>query len=87
MARYRTQTYSTGWNLADDQETEVTVVFTYTPGAPEQGPTYDCGGTPADPDVIEIQSVTDESGKAVELQDAEEERLIDWIAGNPQVFV
>lgn len=34
-------------------EADVTV----TPGQPERGPSYDCGGTPADPAEIEVLKV------------------------------
>lgn len=41
-----------------DTEIEVEVEFTSTPGCPEQGPTYSCGGQPAEPAEIEIQRAT-----------------------------
>ena len=36
---------------------EVEITYTFTPGAPEQGPTYSSGGQPADPDEVEFVSV------------------------------
>lgn len=33
------------------------VVFSVTPGQPERGPTYACGGTPAEPAEVEIHTV------------------------------
>lgn len=47
----RTYRYSTTLNWADE-EIEVEVSYTVTWGSPETGPSYGCGGTPADPDEI-----------------------------------
>ena len=33
------------------------VVYTVTPGRPATGPSYSCGGTPAEPAEVEIQTV------------------------------
>jgi hypothetical protein len=38
------------------REYPVEVTYSVTPGCPEQGPTYACGGQPAEPDVVEIVS-------------------------------
>ena len=38
-------------------EVEVRVSGTYLPGYPERGPTYDCGGEPAEPESIEDLTV------------------------------
>ena len=37
----------------DTFEVEVDLTGTYHPGFPETGPTYDCGGTPAEPESME----------------------------------
>lgn len=37
----------------DTFEVEVDLTGTYNPGFPETGPTYDCGGTPAEPESME----------------------------------
>jgi hypothetical protein len=37
---------------------QVTIAYTFTKGAPEQGPNYASGGQPADPDEVELISVT-----------------------------
>lgn len=55
MGRY---TYSTCLSFgtdgeADYREVDVEVSFKVCWGAPERGPTYACGGTPADPDEID----------------------------------
>ena len=36
---------------------EVEITYTFSPGAPEQGPSYSSGGQPADPDEVEFVSV------------------------------
>jgi hypothetical protein len=43
---------------ADTLEVEVTLSGTYVPGVPEQGPTYACGGQPAEPEMVEDVEVT-----------------------------
>ena len=43
-----------GLIVAEDIPIEGTVTYIYTPGHPETGPTWDCGGQPADPAEIEI---------------------------------
>lgn len=55
---------------------EVELVVTYSVGAghPAMGPTYDCGGTPAEPDEVEIVSIK-HNGQPVTLSDEEEEAL------------
>jgi hypothetical protein len=35
----------------------VVITFNFKKGAPEQGPSYSCGGVPADPDEIEFVTV------------------------------
>jgi hypothetical protein len=40
-------------------EVEVTLSGTYQPGRPEQGPTYDCGGQPAEPACVEDLAIED----------------------------
>lgn len=42
---------------ADEREVAyptIKIDYTWLPGAPEQGPTYACGGQPADPDEVEL---------------------------------
>ena len=38
----------------DTPEIELEIFFTFTPGQPERGPTYACGGTPAEPAEVEF---------------------------------
>lgn len=45
----------------DERETAyptVDIDFQYRPGCPERGPTYACGGTPAEPAEIEVVRAT-----------------------------
>jgi len=59
-------------SLGGDEPTwegEVTVVYRVIWGAQERGPTYDCGGTPADPDEIADIIVTSIDGASVLLGD------------------
>jgi hypothetical protein len=62
------------------QEVELVVTYSVTPGCPETGPTYACGGTPAEPDEVEIVSVK-HSGQPVTLSDEEEEALWEMAIG------
>ena len=41
----------------DAEEIELLIYYTYTPGQPERGPTYACGGTPAEPAEVELDHV------------------------------
>ena len=46
-------TYTTMHSFDGENDVELSILYEYTPGAPERGPTYDCGGTPAEsPEVI-----------------------------------
>jgi hypothetical protein len=59
-----------------EQETvhpEFEITFEHRPGRPETGPTYACGGTPADPEEIEFISARVIDGDGVNL-DAEQTR-------------
>lgn len=46
-----------------DVEIDVTVSFAVSWGAPERGPSYACGGTPADPDEISDITLLEVGGK------------------------
>ena len=48
-------TYTTEIGPYDD---EVEITYSYSPGRPEQGPSYACGGEPAEGPEIEIIGVT-----------------------------
>jgi hypothetical protein len=66
----RAMTHTFPHNRRDAEETEVVVEYTYHPGRPEQGPTYDCGGQPAEPPEVEIVRVT-AGGVEIDATDAE----------------
>lgn len=62
--------YSTTLSLSIGGDTptwegEATVCYSVTWGAPEKGPTYACGGQPADPDEIDAITVTHIDGAVV----------------------
>lgn len=62
----RSYTYATSVAYGGDVQTaefDVEVEFTVSWGAPEQGPTYSCGGQPADPDGIDDINVLSIDGK------------------------
>ena len=67
-------------HMVGRREIELVVTYSMLPGYPEQGPTYACGGTPAEDAEIEIISVTHD-GKPFALSDAEEEALLDEAYG------
>lgn len=48
--------YSTTLSIGRN-ERDVLVTYTVTPGCPETGPSYACGGTPAFPPEVEIERV------------------------------
>jgi len=56
------------------REVELVVTYSMTPGRAEQGPTYACGGQPAEPAEVEIASVKHE-GREVTLSPDEEHTL------------
>lgn len=59
----------------DGQEIELAVVYDVSPYIPATGPTYSCGGQPAEGGEVELISVR-YNGAEFTLTDAEEEALI-----------
>ena len=60
-----------------EEETPLLVTYSYIRGRPATGPTYDCGGEPADPDevnVLRIQTLGSDP-VIVDLTDAEQNAL------------
>ena len=57
----------------------VRVTGRVTPGQPEQGPTYSCGGQPAEPPEIEDLCVYAEDGTEMEVDDEIFESMQDEI--------
>jgi hypothetical protein len=44
--------------MGEDHELDAIIVFTFSPGAPERGPSYASGGEPAEAPEIEIKKIT-----------------------------
>lgn len=44
----------------DDTEREYVVTYTFSPGRPEQGPSYASGGEPAEPPEVELLEIEGE---------------------------
>lgn len=57
------------------REVELVVTYSVTPEQPETGPTYACGGTPAEPAEVELISIK-QNGNAITLSDEEEDALL-----------
>ena len=66
------------------------VVYTVTPGQPERGPTYACGGTPAEPaevDILTVEAVLEEwrFGKKVTKREPVTGWMLDLISNWPDI--
>jgi hypothetical protein len=71
------------WHLDDEAETTLVIEFTFSPGYPETGPTYACGGTPAEPPEIEVVSAhRKEGGEDYPLSDDLAEKIMIWLSEN-----
>lgn len=57
------------------RELELVVTYSVTPGQPETGPSYACGGEPAEPAGVEIVSVKHGGQPAMISQDEEDALL------------
>lgn len=58
MTKHKARTWLTFYaDPSDNYQRPVEIAFTYTPGAPAQGPSYASGGQPADPPEIDIEAV------------------------------
>lgn len=58
MSKHKITWLRSGSTNGIDWEDEQTITFEFRAGAPERGPTYWHGGLPADPDEIEVVSIT-----------------------------
>ena len=57
---------------------ELDIFYTYHPYQPMRGPSYACGGEPAEPESVEIDRIEcDQVDGPFELTDAEEEGVLD----------
>lgn len=66
------------------------VVYKVTPGRPATGPSYSCGGTPAEPaevDILTVEAVLEEwrFGKKVVKREPVTGWLLDLIANDPDI--
>lgn len=62
-------------HMVGRREIELVVTYSVIPGCPETGPTYACGGTPAEPDEVEIISIK-HNGQPFTVSDEEEDALL-----------
>ena len=60
------------------EEVELVVTYSVTAGRPETGPSYACGGTPAEPDEVEIISVK-HNGQPITLSDEDQRALVAFL--------
>ncbi len=60
----------------DGQDIDLRVIYDVTPYIPATGPTYSCGGQPAEGGEVELISVRQLNGLDFALTDAEEAALI-----------
>lgn len=75
-------TYTTMHSFDGENDVELSILYEYTPGAPERGPTYDCGGTPAEsPEVIVLGMMVNDRAATNEQWDAvmADESLYDYL--------
>jgi hypothetical protein len=84
----KTRTYHGTLDLDLEREgqptIEIRVHYTYTPGTPDHGPTYASGGWPGDPPEAEItKAERADTGAAVTLTEAEEEKILEGIYDDP----
>lgn len=65
-----------------DDESDVVVRYTFSPGHPGWPPCYSHGGTPPDPAEVCIVSALAADGQPVTLSEAEETRITEWLLEN-----
>ena len=65
-----------GFTNGLDWECEYVVTYNYTPGQPETGPSYSCGGTPAEPPEVEAVDINLAVGDFD--TDREKNEALDW---------
>lgn len=63
--------YETQIENDEGEEIDVTIFYQLIPYVPEQGPTYACGGQPAEGGYCEIETVLDAEGVEVTLTKAQ----------------
>jgi len=77
MSKHKIHWYRSGTTNGMDWEDEQTITFEFRAGAPERAPTYWHGGLPADPDELEVISVTPGAGDAGGFTDMAQRALED----------
>lgn len=77
MSKHKITWYRWGTTNGMDWEDEQEITFEFRKGAPEQGPTYASGGQPADPDEIEVISITPGAGDNGAFSDIADKMLHD----------
>ena len=73
-------TYTTTHSFDGENDVELRILYEYAPGAPERGPSYDCGGEPAtDPEIDVLGIMVDGIASTPDQWDQviENERLYD----------
>jgi len=50
-------TYTTTHSFDGENDVELRILYEYAPGAPERGPSYDCGGEPATGPEVDVISM------------------------------
>lgn len=63
-------------HMVGRREIELVVTYSVTPGRDATGPTYACGGTPAEPHEVELVSVK-HNGTEFPLSSEDEEALLE----------
>ena len=81
MSKHKIHWYRSGSTNGIDWEDEQTITFEFRKGAPERAPTYSHGGLPADPDEVEVVSVTPGSSDDL-VQRALEDEAETWLSSD-----
>lgn len=63
-------------HMVGRREIELVVTYSVSPGCPEQGPTYSCGGQPAEPPEVEIIAIK-HNGQPFNVSGEEEDALLE----------
>ena len=72
-------TLETTWCFDGSEDVDVVIVYHFYKGQPERGPSYDCGGEPAEPADCEVLSVLVNGEKADDAQ-------FDWCQTNDRIW-
>ena len=64
-----------------DDQVDLDVEFTWSPGYPETGPSYASGGEPAEPDSFDVVSVK-RDGAEYKTNAREDDVIFEWLQNN-----